>query len=151
MSDHSENYIILKGCTDPYETGEDMYGRLTIHKFMTPATARKSGPITISMWADFDEDTYELSNKIFEKSSSLPKEMFIQGQLTVGAFTAIRPIVQEPTSHQILFTTESPIPPNLVIDGEVVFKYRILVKYPTELTLWERKAGEELMVQDLTG
>lgn len=55
MAIPEENYIILKGCTDPKETGSEKIHDITIRKFMTPAAARKTGLIEISIYANFEK------------------------------------------------------------------------------------------------
>ena len=71
MSDATQNYFIIKGCSSPKHTGAGMKHDIKVSKFTVPSSARETGEITVSVWANFDKSTYTLTNKIFEKTTTM--------------------------------------------------------------------------------
>ena len=87
-NDPEKNYIIIAGCEYKKFTGKGMKHKVKWSKFTTPDSARETGKIEVTIWANFDKSTYTLSDKIFEKEKTMSKDKFVAGKVTLKKFTS---------------------------------------------------------------
>jgi len=86
ITDLNENYFIVRGCTNPNYVGRNQKAEMTLFNFVTPASKRRTGTITVEVYANFDKSSYELTNLIMKQDTYIREEYFVSGLIDKVAF-----------------------------------------------------------------
>lgn len=94
LNDPKSNTLVFEGCKDiEYNSATTGDFNVRLQEFLSPSAAIDTGDFEFELYRSFDSTNFILTDLLVTGKKSIPKDVFIGGELTQSSFQSSMPYI----------------------------------------------------------